>query len=54
MKIEYIEKTLEQVIRYYAKDFNPKDGIVYNFEYFVDPTKDRVIFKLFIEEEKDK
>ena len=52
MRIEYNDFNLDTVVRYFAKDFKPKDGIIYDFEYFIDPVKGKIIFKLVIKEDK--
>jgi len=48
VEIQYIEIALNDVLRYFAKDF---DGYV-NHEAFVDTAKNTVIFKLTIDMNK--
>jgi len=52
MKIEYVECGLKTIMQYFARDFETKGKII-SFESFVDTSKERVIFKLYIGEPDD-
>lgn len=53
-KTEYFVASLEQVLAYYAKDFNPldKNMEIYSFTTLVDTAKGKVLFTL-VEKPKD-
>ncbi len=54
MKIEYFDVNLNDVMKYYAKDFTKKGKKIRNLptEWYIDTNKNRAIFKLYIEDEK--
>lgn len=49
-RIEYIETGLDRVIKYFADAYSPEP---ITYEYFVDPIKNKVIFKLIYTGEVD-
>ena len=53
-RFQYIEVSLEEIVNSFAKGFETKNGRILNAENFIDPFKKVVIFKLFIESQKEK
>lgn len=55
MRTEYTEHSLSSILAYFAKDFTPKSGEkIFRCEAVaVDQAKDKVVFRLFIEEAPD-
>lgn len=49
--LEYHEVSLTDVLRYFAKDFKREGGKIINSEWTIDQSKDKVIFKLLIEDD---
>lgn len=56
IRTEYQERKLDEVMRYFAKDFQCKipGEKIHHVEYFVDPVKQVVVFKLFVKEREEK
>ena len=54
--IEYVEKSLDEVLQYYAKDFRPKigQGEIFQVDTFVDQYKQRVLFRIYVGDEQPK
>lgn len=53
MPIVYQEQSIDDVVRYFAKDFKTRPGQkVHVVEFFVDTMARKVIFKFHIEETK--
>ena len=56
-QIKYVTVAIEDVMHYYAKDFkgitkdNPFD--LPDYEWFFDPVKGKVVFKVFVEDQED-
>jgi hypothetical protein len=47
MQVFWQECTLEEIMKYFAKDFQlPEPQRAYNIEYFVDVNKGKVVFKV--------
>lgn len=54
MKIQYQEHSIESVMDYFAAGFEMKEGQkLSRHEWFYDPTKGKVIFRLTIQEKED-
>ena len=48
--VAYVEIDLKEVLNYYIRGYSFSDGRqLIGSESFIDPTKEKVIFKLFIE-----
>lgn len=57
MKIGYQEIDLENVVRYFVKGFEAKKKSrekLVDYEFFFDPLKGKIVFKLFIDENDNK
>jgi len=55
MKTEYITFNLKEIIDYFTKGFEDKDGKkldITKYEYFLDANKGKVIFELYINDKK--
>lgn len=50
MDIKYVEVTLNDVMRHFAKDFKVTGKTVERSDWFIDSTKGVVVFKLYTEE----
>ncbi len=51
MKIIHQAANLDEVMRYFAKDYNVGDGrTLYELEYFISPDGKTVMFKMWIDE----
>lgn len=51
LKYEWIDVSLDDVLKHFAKDFTSKDGsTVFEHAAFVDTGKNRVVFKLTMKE----
>ena len=48
MNVHYEKVSLDQVMKYYIDSFKAD---IYDFEYFIDPSKDTVIFKLMLNDD---
>lgn len=50
-RLEYQVVDLGDVIRYFAKDFTPKDESmeVQSYTYYVDPVQGKVVFQLIVD-----
>lgn len=48
-EFRYAEVSLDTVLRAFANSYSVTDGELKGVQYFVDPFKDKVIFKLIVE-----
>lgn len=49
MEIKYHKVSLDEILRYYVKDFElPKDMCVFSYEAFVDIAHNKVMFEVVI------
>lgn len=54
MIIHYQEARFDDVLYFFAKSFKPRDGEkIDHVEFFVDPVKNVVVFKLYVREKED-
>jgi len=53
MRIEYQESQIIDVVSNYVLGFKPKKGQrIASYEFFLDPTQGKIVFKLFVEDAK--
>lgn len=51
MKIEYHEISFHSVFEHFVKGFKPEEGqSISTWEAFCDPSKEKIVFKLFVSE----
>ena len=50
MPIQYQEHDLDDIMRYFAKDFKPKKGRITKYEYRIDTHLRQVIFIIYTDE----
>lgn len=51
MRIVYTEALLSSVLQYFADGFSPQGARIVGHEAIVDTAKDRVVFKVFLEDD---
>lgn len=53
MSIEYQERTISEVVEYFAKDFRTFKGKeIASYEYFIDTNASKIVFKFFVRPKK--
>ena len=46
ISIEYVERTTEEVMKYFVDGFRPCGWTLLQYEFFYDPHKQKVVFRL--------